>query len=273
MGHAVLRESSAQVTRPIEGMRVAVTRAAEQCAELSDKLRAQGAIPVEWPMIALAAPLDRAPLDAAIHHLIHFDWIVFSSANGVKFFCAPADTKDDAPRTTGSPAPAGTATWPGLLCVAAVGSQTAAALRSRGWPVDAVPDEFLAANVAAAMGELEGLQILVVQPESAPGDLAEALRERGGWVTEVAAYRNVPSELGEPVDVSQVDVVTLASASAAMNFAARLGGQRLGSVRIVTIGPSTSAAARRAGLPVDAEADNHTLDGLVETTINLVNQG
>ena len=96
-----------QPPRPLEGLRVAVTRAAEQCAELSDKLRAQGALPVEWPLIALVPPLDSAPLDAAICRLVHFDWIVFSSANGVKFFCARP----------------GAAAWPGLLCVAAVGSQ------------------------------------------------------------------------------------------------------------------------------------------------------
>ena len=237
-----------QPRRPLEGVRVAVTRAAEQCAELSEKLRAQGALPVEWPLIALAPPLDSAPLDAAIRRLVHFDWIVFSSANGVKFFCARP----------------GAAAWPGLLCVAAVGTETASALQSRGWPVDAVPTEFLAANLAETMGELDGVQVLVVHPDIASHDLAEALAARGAWVTEVAAYRNVPALPEQALDLSLVDVVTLASASAATTFAARFGGlpppDRL---RIATIGPATSAAARRAGLPVHIEAAVHTLDGLV----------
>jgi uroporphyrinogen-III synthase len=258
-----------QGRRPLEGVRVVVTRAAEQCAELSDKLRAQGALPVEWPLIALAPPLDSGPLDAAIRRLVHFDWIVFSSANGVKFFCARP----------------GAAAWPGLLCVAAVGSQTAAALQSRGWPVDAMPQEFLAASLAETMGELDGMQVLVVHPAIASHELAEALVARGAWVTEVAAYRNVPALPAQRLDLALVDVVTLASASAAANFAARLGGQHhLRPIRgagrqdrmadraggqppagpcIATIGPSTSAAARRAGLPVHVEAPVHTLDGLV----------
>jgi len=285
---------------------VAVTRAAEQCAELSEKLRAQGALTVEWPLIALAPPLDSAPLDAAIRGLVHFEWIVFSSANGVKFFC-------DRP---------GAAAWPGLLCVAAVGTQTANALQSRGWPVDAAPTEFLAANLAQTMGELDGLQVLVVQPDIASHDLAEALAARGAWVTVVAAYRNVPALPAQPLDLALVDVVTLASASAATNFAASIGGLKFSrlpqspsvpgrrdrrarggepragglkfsrlpqspsvpgrrdrrarggepragglkfstGLRIASIGPSTSAAARRAGLPVDVEAAVHTLDGLV----------
>ena len=236
-----------QPPRPLEGLRVAVTRAAEQCAELSDKLRAQGALPVEWPLIALVPPLDSAPLDAAICRLVHFDWIVFSSANGVRFFCARP----------------GAAAWPGLLCVAAVGTQTASALQRRGWPVDAVPEEFLAANLAATMGELDGMQVLVVHPDVASHDLAEALEARGALVTEVAAYRNVPVLPAEPLDLARVDVVTLASASAAANFAARLSGPLPSRLRIATIGPATSAAARRAGLPVHVEAAVHTLDGLV----------
>lgn len=237
---------------PLEGVRVVVTRAAEQCAELSEELRAQGALPVEWPLIALAPPLDSAPLDAAIRRLVHFDWIVFSSANGVKFFCARP----------------GAAAWPGLLCVAAVGAQTASALQSRGWPVDAMPQEFLAANLTESMGELDGMQVLVVHPDIASHELAEALAARGAWVTEVAAYRNVPAPPAQPLDLTLVDVVTFASASAAANFAARLGGPLPARLRIATIGPATSAAARQAGLPVHVEAPVHTLDGLLAALID-----
>lgn len=235
------------VSRPLEGKRVVNTRAREQSpAELSAKLRAHGAIPIEWPMIEIAPPENFAPLDDAIRHLSQYDWIVFSSANGVKYFWNRLDDcQMRFPR------------------IAAVGEKTAEALRRNGLQVDAKPDEFLASNIAAVLGDIQAKKILVLRPDIAPPDLTKSLEVCGAHVTEVVAYCTVPVTYNQPLDLNTIDAITFASASAAKSFANNLHGQTLpDQVCVATIGPSTTKAARQAGLKVDAEAREHTLEGL-----------
>ncbi len=246
--------------KPLEGKRIVVTRAREQADELNEKLRALGATPIEWPMIEIAPPEDFAPLDAAIRQLEQYDWVVFSSVNGVKYFFERV-ANGDLRLATSVAAP-----WWGCdLRIAAVGVKTAAALQQRGLRVDAVPEEFLASHSVKALGDVRGQKILVLRPDIAPSDLAITLSERGAQVDEVIAYRTLPVRPEHSIALDQVDAVTLASASAAKNFAAHLNGQAVPeTVCIACIGPSTTKAARQAGLRVDVEAQVHTLDGLVE---------
>lgn len=230
--------------KPLEGKRVVVTRAREQAHELSEKLRALGATSIEWPMIEIAPPADTSPLDKAIHHLMEYDWVVFSSANGVKYFW---DRIDDCqmrfPR------------------IAAVGDKTTQALRANGLRVDAVPDEYLASKIADALGDVRGQKMLLVRPEVAPSELPNSLRARGAQVDEVVAYRTVPVRQPKLLLLDDVDAITLASASAATNLAKHI--QTIPAmVCVASIGPSTSKAARQVGLRVDVEAQIHTLEGL-----------
>lgn len=231
----------------LTGKRVAVTRAREQADEMAAKLRALGAEPVLWPLIAFAPPEDDAPLQTAIGQLRRFDWIVFSSANGVRAFCERLDRlPSKRPR------------------VAAVGPQTAHALEALGWTVTAVPAEFLGTKIAEAIGDVRGQSILVIRPDIAPPDLAESLRTRGAIVHDVVAYRTLSAGDDTALDLNAVDAITLASASAASELARRLAGHTVPArICIACIGPSTAKAARAAGLPVTCVAATHTLDGLV----------
>ena len=242
--------------RPLDGKRIVVTRAREQAEEFSKKLRALGAVPIVWPLIEIAPPEDCAPLDEAIQHIAEYDWVVFSSVNGVKYFFE---------RASHQPLP--------LPRIAAVGVKTAEALQQRGLRGAVVPAEFLASYLMSALGDVRDQKILLVRPDIAPPDLMLALREHGARVDEVTAYRTVPVQYERPIALDKVDVVTLASASAAKNFAAQLRGQPVDeSVCVACIGLSTSKAAREAGLRVDVEALTHTLDGLIAALVEYFRQ-
>ena len=241
---------------PLEGKCVLVTRAREQADELGAKLRALGATPIIYPLIAIAPPSDFMLLDRAVKNVMQYDWVVFSSANGVKYFWQRLD--DCTMR---------------LPRIAAVGQKTAQALRQNGLRVDAVPNEYLASHIAHALGDVRGQKILLVRPEVAPGELAKLLREHEAQVDEAVAYRSVPVRQPEPLSLDAVDAITLASASAATNLASHVPAHTIPTrVCIACIGPSTAKAARDATLRVDIVAPVHTLDGLVLALADYFNQ-
>lgn len=223
-----------------------VTRARAQASELGALLRARGAVPVEWPLIEIAPPRDGAALAAAAARLTQFDWVVFSSANGVENFLRHATAPVRPPR------------------IAAVGPKTAAALADKGYRVDATPEEFIGAALAKSLGDVRGKRILLVRPESVPGGLSRALRAGGAAVEEVIAYRTLPAGEEMPFRWQDVQALTLASGSAARALAAHLHGQPVpGHVCLASIGPSTTRVAKEAGLQIAVEADVHTAEGLV----------
>jgi uroporphyrinogen-III synthase len=209
-------------------------------------LRARGAVPVEWPLIEIAPPRDVAALTDKAARLAEFDWIVFSSANGVENFLGHAKAPARLPR------------------VAAVGPKTAAVLGDKGYGVDAMPDEFLGEALARSLGDVAGKRILLVRPETAPADLSRALRNGGAEVDEVIAYRTLSARGPMPFRWQDVHALTLASGSAARGLATHLHGQPVpGHVCMASIGPSTTRVAKEAGVRIDVEADIHTAEGLV----------
>lgn len=231
---------------PLAGKSVVVTRARSQASELGDLLRARGATPVEWPLIEIAPPLDVAAVEDAAARLPEFDWVVFSSANGVEQFLRHARGRAELP-------------W-----VAAVGPKTAAALNARGHRAHAMPEEFLGAALAMSLGDVAGRRILVVRPEKAAHDLAGAFRAGGADVEEVIAYRTLAAREPMPFRWQDVHALTLASGSAARALGAHLRGQPVPvHVCLASIGPSTSRAAEDAGLRIEVEASLHTGEGLV----------
>jgi uroporphyrinogen-III synthase len=202
--------------------RVALTRAAGGNAELARRLTAAGLEPVECPLIAIE-PLAGPPPD-----LDAYDWLVVTSRYGVEALAARG--------------------WTGEAKVAAIGPGTAAAAREHGLEPALVPDVSTQEGLVAAFPADPG-RVLFAGAEDARDHLA---RELGADV--VPLYRTVPLA---PDPFPSADLVVLASASAAMAFAAL--GQRM---PVASIGPVTSAAARRAGLTVLAEAETHDLEGL-----------
>jgi uroporphyrinogen III methyltransferase/synthase len=249
---------------PLAGLRVLVTRARQQASALSARLAELGAAPLEYPTIEIRPVDDPAPLDRAIGEIGRFDWLVFTSTNGVEAFWERlvAGGKD-------SRALAGR-----RIC--AIGPSTAAALAGRGIVADWVPDQFVTAGVLEGFRayDLRGAEVLLARADIAPPLLAEGLAEQGARVTEVTAYRTVPSaesrdRLLGALEARAIDVITLTSSSTARNLVDGIGGrlELLAGLTIASIGPVTSATARELGLAVDVEGDVHTIPGLVDALV------
>jgi uroporphyrinogen III methyltransferase / synthase len=233
---------------PLAGRRIVITRPADRAGRLAERLASLGAIPVVFPTIRIEAA-EPGPLVAAARGLDGFDWVIFTSANGVDaFFARLADAGKDARDVA-------------RRHVAAIGPVTARALRERGVQPALMPAEYVAEAILASLGEVRGLRVLLPRADIAREALAEGLRERGALVTEVAAYRTVGTD-GPPPDLTMADAVTFTSSSTVRHFVA--SGARLPEAKVICIGPVTAATARDLGLEVSAVATEYTEDGLIE---------
>ena len=256
--------------RPLFGKRIVVTRPREQAAELVEALEQLGATVIEAPTVKIVPPEDFAPLDEACANLSQYDWIVFTSANGVDHFferlhAGPSDVR----------ALAGA-----RLC--AIGPGTAERIARQGLKVDLVPPEYRAEAVVEALratGDLAGKAFLLPRADIARELLADELRASGALVTEVTAYRSVPVEIerdGEP-DIyrllldRKVDVVTFTSASTVRNFVRLYGvepvADLLQAVAIASIGPVTAEAAQQCGIRSSIVPEEYTIPGLVRAIV------
>jgi uroporphyrinogen-III synthase len=237
----------------LAGKRILVTRPRAQAAELCDKLAALGAEPIAFPAIEVKPLEDYAALDWAIARLAQYQWVIFTSVNGVAAFWERLTLAGQ-----GAPALA-------QIKVAAIGPATAHALDKRGVTARFIPDEYVAEAIVEGIGDVRGQQILLPRADIAREALAAALRERGAQVEEIAAYRTLPAE-PDQAGLEQlrrgVDAITFTSSSTARNFAA-LAGSETGGAAIACIGPITAQTVRELGLPVDVMAAEYTMDGLV----------
>jgi uroporphyrinogen III methyltransferase/synthase len=252
--------------RPLFGQRVLVTRTRQQASALSARLRALGAEAIELPTISIAPPEDWAPLDTAIASLSSYDWIVFTSINGVGHFWTRLEAAGlDARALHG-------------VHLAAIGPATAAELEARGLRPDYVPQEYVAEAVAAGLGDVDGLRVLLPRADIARPALAELLREGGANVVAVDAYRtqrpeNDPDELRDLL--ASVTIATFTSSSTVRNLSAmaRDAGldlpQALAHATVACIGPITAETAREAGLSLDLVAQEYTIDGLVAAILGI----
>src|SRR5947209_9027052 len=243
---------------PLAGVRILITRAADDAAPLRRRLEEMGAVVRELPTIELAPPDDCGPLDEALRALDQFDWIAFTSRRAIR---AVLDRR----QVLGLSA----ARWPR---VAAVGPATEAELALAGIRVDCRPVEATGGDLAAVLAErgVQGARILLPLGDIARPDLQAGLEAAGAEIVAVVAYRTLqPLEArGDSLQALRrggVDVIALASPSAARNLAAMLGADAplLQYVRLVCIGPTTAAAVRELGLEPAAVAAEPTLDGLV----------
>ncbi|HLI70130.1 MAG TPA: uroporphyrinogen-III synthase [Ktedonobacteraceae bacterium] len=273
---------------PLQGKRVLVTRTREQAGVLSEGLRAAGAIPVELPVIRIVPPEDWMPLDHALHAIARdgaYDWLIFTSANGVKMVLE---------RLRGL----GFGQWVlGNIRIAAIGPATAATLANYGLSASLVPDEYIAESVARGLrreaeqrGEtLAGQRILLARAAEARQVLVSELEQAGASVEVVTAYRTLPvtqdDERGREVvtllRAQDLDAITFTSSSTVQHFMRWLEqaapdiasllaypGQRPARPLIACIGPVTAQTARDFGLEVTVEAREFTIVGLLEALIN-----
>ncbi|MBI5387473.1 MAG: uroporphyrinogen-III C-methyltransferase [Verrucomicrobia bacterium] len=250
--------------RPLFGQRVVVTRSRGQAGKLSEHLRERGAEVIEVPVIKQVEPANKGPLGDALLSLHEYDWLVFTSVNGVNaffdyFFRMFQDLRDL-----------------GGVRLAAVGPATAARLRELHLMVDAIPAEALGRNVAKAMlehGSIENLCVCLLRAEQASPELVQVLEERGAIVDDIPVYRTVadtddPRGVAAGLVAAGADWLTFTSGSTVENFHARFNLaeflKKFPAVRTASIGPETSKALATLQLEPSVEAREHTIPGLVK---------
>lgn len=237
-------------------MKVVVTRAREQSSQLSDKLRAAGFEPVELPLIELVPPLDWTAADNAIAQIETYDWILFTSANAVRFLA----TRLKNPVTTAK--------------VCCIGSSTKQVAEQYGWTVDLVPAEYVAESIVEAFANEIPRKLFLPRAAVARDTVPQAMRALGTQVDVAEVYRNViPADAkanGQAVFAAKPAWIAFTSSSTVTNLMQVIDPEWLRETKIASIGPVTSETARKHGLTVDAEASPHTMDSLVESISRLV---
>ncbi len=240
-------------------MRALITRPRSQSGPFAEALHDAGYETAFLPVIEIKPVDDFAELDAAIHRLSTYDWIVFGSVNAVEVTLDRIQARREI-------------ATPGKPKVAAIGRKTAEALRERGVQTDFVPDEYVAEAIMPGLGDVRGKRILLPRAEIARDVLPAAIRKAGGTADEISVYRTLPVE-PDPEGLAAlqagVDAVTLTSPSTVDNFvevARRSGLDPLdlpGRPWFICIGPVTEQAAREQGLGRLIVASDHTTDGMV----------
>jgi uroporphyrinogen III methyltransferase/synthase len=250
--------------RPLMGKRIVVTRTRKQASALSNKLRALGAHVIELPTIRIESPTNLREFAELVQDAHLYDWIVFTSANGVEaFFDIFFKLYNDMREIGGAR-------------IAAIGPATAQRVKDFHLHVDVQPEEFVSEGLAREfkkLGSIENLRILLVRAEKARDTLPKDLSAQGGIVDEGFAYRTVPETRdtsGAQCQLTEegADLITFTSSSTVENFMA-LGLPWPKGMRIASIGPITSKTVRDQGLKVDVEARRHDIDGLVQAVREL----
>jgi len=245
--------------RPLFGKTIVVTRTRKQASVLSSKLRSLGANIIELPTIRIEPPSDLREFAELVQDAHNYDWIVFTSANGVEaFFNIFFKLYDDTREIGGAR-------------IAAIGPATAQRVKDFHLHVDLQPKEFVAEDVVREFkkqGSVENLKVLLVRAEKARDVLPKELAGLGAIVDETFAYRTVPetrdtSGARQQLAKHGADLITFTSSSTVENFLA-LGLPWPKGMQVASIGPITSQTARDNGLKVEVEAKRHDIDGLVE---------
>jgi uroporphyrinogen III methyltransferase/synthase len=245
--------------RPLSGRRIVVTRTRTQAGALTEQLRQLGADVIELPTIRIEPPTDLRAFAELVQDAHGYDWIVFTSPNGVNaFFDLFYKLYDDAREIGGTR-------------IAAIGPATAQRVKEFRLHVDLQPEEFVAEALVREFqkeGGVENLRILIARAEKARDLLPKELSALGAIVDEGFAYRTVP-ETRDDVGARRrlleegADLITFTSSSTVENFLA-LGLPWPAGMQVASIGPITSQTARDRGLEVAVEARRHDVPGLTE---------
>lgn len=252
-------------TRPLFGLGVVITRPERQADDLAKLLAAEGARPIAFPTIAIEPPSDWSELDAALKELESYQWIIFTSANGVHFFFERLWQKGKDMRDLKG------------VKVCCIGPATARQLEARGIGVDLVPKEFIAEGILKSFTALniQGQKILLPRASKARDLLPEGLKKMGAEVIVATTYRTVNSgrkkeELAVRLAAGDVDVITFTSSSTVTNFVDIMGKDFAlpPSVRVACIGPVTAGTAAKAGFKMDILQHEYTMEGLVRALVD-----
>ncbi len=252
--------------RPLLGKRIIVTRARQQASALVERLSALGAACLQYPTIRIQPPASWDALDVAIDAIASYQWIVFTSVNGVSQFFERLFKRGKDARALAH------------LQTAVIGPATAERLKSYGLTSDIVPENYRAEAVVAAFREqdLKGKRVLLPRAKQARPILPAELTHMGAQVDEIPVYETVTDSasaqgLSDALASGEVDLVTFTSSSTVENFQQMLptGEQEtlMAKVKTAAIGPITAETARRLGFTVDIEASTYTIEGLVEAIL------
>lgn len=243
--------------------RIVVTRPRAQADGFAEKLQSAGFEPIFFPVIEIQPIKNNIALDRALEKLNCYEWIVFTSVNGVDVVFNKLSSaimgKGEGTR------------------VAAIGPKTAEALQARGITPDFVPEEYVAESILPGLGDLVGKWVLLPRAEIARKALPEAILNAGGVAHEIAVYKTLPAQPdsnGLIALKNGVDWITFTSPSTVQNFAEIVRKQKMdplqleGDPRIACIGPITEHAAQEEGFQVDLVAEKYTTEGLVDALLN-----
>ena len=256
--------------RPLFGKQIIVTRARAQASDFVERLQESGANTLEFPTIETVEPESWADLDAAVERIAEYDWMIFTSVNGLGYLLYRLKQTGRDIRQLAGP----------KLC--AIGSKTAEAVESVGMKVDLVPNEYRAEAIIEAIGDVKGKKILIPRAQEAREILPEELGKMGATVDVVTAYRTVrptakKDAILKQIRDSEVDMVTFTSSSTVTNFAGMFEKSELaeiqGKLKVASIGPITSETAKKLGFKVDVSPDEYTIVGLTQSIIGYYKNG
>ncbi len=250
--------------RPLFGKRVVVTRTRKQAGSLSAQLRDLGADVIELPTIRTDPPQDLLAFGQLVQDSHGYDWIIFTSPNGVeRFFDLFYKIYDDARELGGAK-------------IAAIGPSTAARIKEYHFAVDLMPEEAVAESLADSLenlGSIENLRMLLVRPESARDVIASRLNAKGAILDEGIAYRTVAETEDRTGAIDRLreegaDIITFTSSSTVEHFL-ELKVPLPKGIKIASIGPVTTKTLKANGLKVAVEAEQHDIPGLIAAVLKL----
>ncbi|HMD80104.1 MAG TPA: uroporphyrinogen-III synthase [Anaerolineales bacterium] len=242
--------------------RILVTRPRAQADSFVEGLRVARFEPIYFPVIEIRSVEDNSELDQALVQIKKYDWVVFTSVNGVEVVFDRLEKYSSLPR------------------VAAIGPKTADALKARGVIPDFIPEEYVAEAILPGLGDLRGKWVLLPRAEIARKALPEAIIKAGGIAHEIAVYKTLaiqPDAEGLAALKAGVDVITLTSPSTVQNFVAIAKQNGFNPLNLpnnplfACIGPITEQAAREEGLSNLVVAKEYTTEGLIQILSDLVN--
>ncbi len=256
--------------RPLMGKRIVVTRAREQASDLVKLLSDLGAECLECPTIKVVPPDDWKPLDAAIENISSYDWLVFTSVNGVNYFFERLFAKSKDVRLLSK------------LNTAVIGPATERRLFNFGLKSDIVPKSYRAESIIEAFGneDVNGKKILLPRAKEARPILPVELTKMGAAVDEITSYytKEVPDSadlLLKRLKENTIDLITFTSSSTVKNFKAILPDNifetQMKDITIACIGPITADTAKNLGFDVHIVANSFTIPGLCEAILDYYN--
>jgi len=253
-------------SKPLFGKRIVVTRSRDQASVFAEKLIDLGATTIEFPTIEVVPPASWDELDGAVNTIETYNWLVFTSANAVRFFMERLRALGKDLRML-----------KGVnICV--VGPKTAEALESYGLRPDLIPSEFKAEGVLSALGgvKVKGQKFLIPRAKVARETIPDKLRDLGALVTVATAYENVkPAADAERAkklfEEKKIAAITFTSSSTVNNFIEILGQKEykslLEGVVVACIGPVTAKTAEEHGMKIDIMPKEYTIPALVEAMV------